>query len=116
MSRRERARRAVSEHDFARPMDRSFAARPAITLEIGEVVLRGIDVGDRHALAAGLERELAVALGAGEMMRTLRSGAHERVDGGMISLEGNPSAPSIGRQIAQVVQRSLIASTPSVVN
>jgi hypothetical protein len=114
MKRRQRARTGAAGGAAGTPAGARSPARPTITLEIGEVVLRGIGVGDRHALAAALERELAAALGAGDAMQTLRPSARERVDGGVISLEANHSAPTIGRQIAQVVRRSLIASTPSV--
>jgi hypothetical protein len=114
MNRRQRARRAVAENPSGARIDDAPAARSSITLDIGEVILRGIDAGDRNLLAEALERELVLALGARETIETLRSGAHERVNGGVISLEANHSAPAIGRQIAQVVQRSLIASTPSV--
>lgn len=114
MNRRQRARRAVTGNAAGAWIDDATAARSAITLDIGEVMLRGIDVSDRNLLAEALERELVLALGARETIETLRSGAHERVNGGVISLEANHSAPAIGRQIAQAVQRSLIASTPSV--
>ena len=113
MNRRRRARRAMTKSDHRVRIDNSMSARPAVTLDIGEVVLRGIDVGDRNALAAALERELTLVLGDGEMSRTLRAGARDRVDGGVIPLEANQSAPAIGRQIAQAVQRSLIEPMPS---
>jgi hypothetical protein len=94
------------EGDYRLVIGQQTPERAPIHLEIGELVLRGIEVRDRSTLAETLERELTLSLG--EMTRTLRSGARERVDGGVISLEANRSASTIGRQIAQAVQRSLI--------
>ena len=111
MKRRQRARRVVAEDAPGTRIDDAISARPAITIEIGEVVLRGIDVGDRGALAAALERELTSVLGDGETTRIFRAGTRARIDGGTISFEGNRSAPALGRQIAQAVQRSLIESS-----
>ena len=113
MNLRRRARQARVKSDYRARIDDSMPARPAVMLEIGEVVLRGIDVGDRNALAGALERELASALGDGEMIRMLGAGTRERIDGGTISLEDNRGAPALGCQIAQAVQRSLIEPMPS---
>jgi hypothetical protein len=108
MNRRQRERRTAADNASGARIDDATAARPAITLDIGEVVLRGIDPGDRNALAAVLERELVSVLGDGGMPRTLRAGGRDRVDGGVISLKADENAPAIGRQIAHAVQRSLI--------
>jgi hypothetical protein len=107
MNRRQRARRVAVPRDSAMRIDDGNLARPFVTLEIDELTLRGIDVSDRRLLAEALERELVLALGARETLETLRSGARERVDGGVISIEANHGAPTIGRQIAQAVRRSL---------
>ena len=111
MNRRQRARRAAAEHASGTRMSDRISARRAITLEIGEVVLCGIDANDRGALAAALEHELVLALG-GETLRALRAGSRDRVDGGTISLDMNRGILPLGRQIAQAVERSLIEPTP----
>jgi hypothetical protein len=113
MNRRQRARRAMVEGDYRLVIGQQTPERAPIHLEIGELVLRGIEVGDRNSLAETLERELALSLGEGEMTRTLRSGARERVGGGVIPLPANQSAPAIGRQIAQAVCRSLVEPMPN---
>jgi hypothetical protein len=113
MNLRRRARQAMAQGDFRSAVSEQTSALTPIHLEIGELVLRGIEVGDRNSLAETLERELALSLGEGEMTRTLRSGARERVDGGVIPLPANQSAPAIGRQIAQAVCRSLVEPMPN---
>ena len=114
MNLRRRARRGMAQDDFRTRIDESTPARPAVTLEIGEVVLRGIDVRDGNMLAETLERELVSVLGAGELAQELRAGARARVDGGTIFVEASSGAPTIGREIAQAVQRSLVEPMPSL--
>jgi hypothetical protein len=112
MNRRQRARMGAVGGAAGTHAGAPLPARPAITLEIGEVVLRGIDIGDRKAFAAALERELTVLLGEGRMPRMLPAGARHRVDGGVISLAANHGAPAVGREVARVVQRSLAGPLP----
>lgn len=114
MNLRRRARRGMAQDDFRASIDEPAPARPAVTLEIGEVVLRGIDVRDGNMLAGTLERELVSVLGAGELAQALRAGARARVDGGTIFLKASSGAPAIGREIAQAVQRSLVEPMPSL--
>jgi len=113
MNERRRARLATAERDCRVRIDNAMAVRPAVALDIGEIVLRGIDVSDHYALAGALKGALASALGEWEMTRRLRSGAREWADGGTISLDANRGVSAIGRQIAQAVQRSLIQPAPS---
>jgi hypothetical protein len=112
MNERRRTRTAASQNSSHARIDDAIAARPALKIEIDEVVLRGINVGGRSALAAALERELTSMLSDGETTRTLRSNARERIDGGTIFLEANRDVPGLGREIAQAVQRSLIELMP----
>ena len=114
MNLRRRARRGMAQDDFRTRIDESTPARPAVTLEIGEVVLRGIDVRDGNMLAETLERELVSVLGAGDLAQALRTGSRARVDGGTIFVEAGSGAPTIGREIAQAVQRSLVEPMPSL--
>jgi hypothetical protein len=114
MNRRRRARRGMAQDDFRARIDEPTPARAAVTLEIGEVVLRGIDVRDGNVLAGTLERELVSVLVGGELAQALRTGERPRVDGGTIFLEASSGAPAIGRKIAQAVQRSLVEPTPGL--
>jgi hypothetical protein len=108
MNRRQRARQSATKHDASVRTGNASALRPEIRLEIGEVVLRGIDIRDRNGLAVALERELAGVLGEANVMGALQGGARDRVDGGVISLEASQSSPAMGGQIAHAVQRSLV--------
>jgi hypothetical protein len=114
MNLRRRARRGMAQDDFRARIDEPTPARPAVKLEIGEVVLRGIDVRDGNVIAGTLERELVSVLVAGELAQALRAGERARVDGGTIFLEASSGAPAIGREIARAVQRSLVEPTPSL--
>lgn len=114
MNLRRRARRGMAQDDFRARIDEPAPARPAVTLEIGEVVLRGIDVRDGNMLAGALERELVSVLGDGELAQALRAGERARVDGGAIFVEASSGAPAIGREIAQAVHRSLVEPMPSL--
>jgi hypothetical protein len=114
MNLRRRARRSMAQDDFRARIDEPTPARPAVTLEIGEGVLRGIEVRDGNMLAGTLERELVSVLVAGELAQALRAGERARVDGGTIFLEASGGAPAIGREIAQAVRRSLVEPAPSL--
>ena len=108
MNRRQRARASAAVTAANRLGREPLPSHSAITLDIGGVVLHGIDIQDRNGLAAALEGELAAVLAEADVTPALHGGGRDRVDGGVISLEENHSSPAVGRQIAHAVQRSLI--------
>ena len=79
-----------------------------IEVTIDELVLHGFAPGDRYAIAAALEKELARLLSEqGVAPALMRAGDTERIDAGSISLATGPQANIVGVQGAKAVYGGL---------
>jgi hypothetical protein len=74
-------------------------SRAELSLHVEELVLQGIEAGDRYLVADALQRELGLLL-AGVTPRSLVGRAVDAVDGGVVRVGG---AESLGRELAVVV-------------
>lgn len=82
--------------------------RPAaIRLHIGEVVLHGFEQGDRAALGAALEAELARLLAAGDLESLTRAGHVARLDGGAFEMPAHSDPEAAGTRLARAVYDGL---------
>jgi hypothetical protein len=79
-----------------------------VIVHIERLVLAGFESGDRHAIAAGLERELGRVFGEREAVSRLRDKgdvSRLRVDG--VRLEPGGTPQSVGENVAQGIGREL---------
>jgi hypothetical protein len=82
--------------------------RRQVHLHIERLVLEGVDAGDRAALSASIEAELAELLrrpGAIEALGTARQ--IDRTDGGSFRTAGDAGAEAMGVSVARGIQRGL---------
>jgi hypothetical protein len=83
-------------------------ARDSVKVHIEELVLHGFSAGDRHRIAAAVERELSRLVGEGSPLKVPNSPlALERMNGGAFRIETGSKPQATGTQIAQAVYRSL---------
>ena len=75
----------------------------AIRLHIGELVLHGFEPGDRAALGAALETELARLLAAGDPEALTRAQGLPRLDGGAFELPAHTAPAVAGARLARAV-------------
>jgi hypothetical protein len=83
---------------------------PIYELEIDELVLEGFEPGERHAIAAAMERELTRLLSAGDApLGAVRADglSVESLDAGVFSLAVEARASAVGVAAARAVNRSL---------
>lgn len=76
-----------------------------IHLHIDELILEGVAAGERQAVAAAVQAELARLLAA-EAGATL-TGSRARIDGGMIDAPPAAKPQQMGAAIAQAVYRGI---------
>ena len=84
-----------------------MSARPAVHLHINEVVLHGFDPGDRRALGAALQRELAAVIAREGIAPSLGGGEVQRLDGGSFRVSDTPRPVMTAVGIARAVHGSL---------
>ena len=75
----------------------------AIKLHIGELVLQGFEPGDRAALGAALETELARLLAAGDQESLASAGQVTRLDGGAFEMPEHAGPVFTGTRLARAV-------------
>ena len=86
--------------------------RPAvIKLHIGELILHGFEPGDRAALGAALETELARLLAAGDFQSLASSGQVARLDGGAFEMPAHSNPEVAGTRLARAVYDGLTGQT-----
>ena len=79
----------------------------AVKLHIGELVLHGFEPGDRAALGAALETELARLLAAGDLESLARAGQVARLDGGAFEMPAHSNPEVAGTRLARAVYDGL---------
>jgi hypothetical protein len=79
----------------------------AIKLHIGELILHGFEPGDRTALGAALETELARLLAAGDPDTLARAGHITRLDGGAFEMPAHAGPEVAGTRLARTVYDGL---------
>ncbi len=105
---RSRAARRRSGADGSHEM-----TRPPVELHIEELVLHGFAPGDRHEIAAAIERELARLLATGDLADGLRQrGSRAAVDAGSFSLPPGASPGAVGERVAGAVYEGLGRAEP----
>jgi len=72
-----------------------------LDLHIGELVLHGVDPGDRERLAADIERELARLLDHGGLPAALAAGGSVRLDAAALALPAGSPPEELGPAIAR---------------
>jgi hypothetical protein len=83
-------------------------ARPSVEIEIEELVLHGFAPGDRYAIAAAVQRELARVLADRGVPRGWAQGLDAaRLDAGAFDVALGGSADAIGAQVAGAVYGGL---------
>jgi hypothetical protein len=75
----------------------------AIRLHIGELLLEGFEPGDRAALGAALETELARLLAAGDPESLTRAAHVTRLDGGAFEMPAHAGPELAGTRLARAV-------------
>ena len=78
-----------------------------LDLHIGELVLHGVDPGDRERLAADIERELVRLLDQGGLPAALASGGSLHLEGAALSLPAGSPPAELGAAIAHEVHGRL---------
>jgi hypothetical protein len=79
-----------------------------ISIDIDELVLVGIDPGDRGAVAAAVERELARRLSATELPAAFGSTTEiSLIDAGELTAPSGASPAVLGTSIAQSVHQGI---------
>src|SRR5262249_7839883 len=68
---------------------------------IGELVLHGVEPGDRERLAADIERELARLLEEGGLPAALAAGGTVHLDGAALALPAGSPPEELGAAIAR---------------
>lgn len=76
-----------------------------IHLHIDELVLEGVAAGERQAVAAVVQSELARLLGAGPVANITAGRA--RVDGGVINVRPGAPPHQMGAAVAQAIYRGI---------
>jgi hypothetical protein len=79
----------------------------AVKLHIEELVLHGFEPGDRAALGAALETELARLIAAGDPEPLTHTGRVARLDGGAFELPAHAGPEVAGTRLARVVYDGL---------
>ncbi|HET6976762.1 MAG TPA: hypothetical protein VFI24_10595 [Pyrinomonadaceae bacterium] len=84
----------------------------SVELHIEELVLHGFAAGDRHAIAAAVERELSrllmVQFAAHGLPRSFAENSEQaRLDAGTFNVAPSANSEAIGGQIAQTVHQGL---------
>jgi len=87
------------------------AQQPAVKVHIEELVLHGFAAGDRHRIAAEVERELSTLIGEGNLAGFRENFALERMNGAVFKVQAGAKPQATGAQIAQSVYRSLRQSS-----
>jgi hypothetical protein len=72
-----------------------------VDLHIGELVLYGVDPGDREAIAGDAERELARLLAERGLPPALAQGGSVRLEGAALTLPAGSPPGELGRAIAR---------------
>lgn len=98
-------------NDASIPSERRAQA-PAVQIQIGELVLHGLDharsAGARYDLGAAVERELARLLADQGLPRGLsQAGIVARLSGGSFTVAPGTRIDTLGAQIAEAVYRGL---------
>jgi hypothetical protein len=72
-----------------------------LDLHIGELVLHGVDAGDRERLAEDIERELARRLAEGGLPAALAAGGSVHLDGADLALPAGSPPGEVAAAIAR---------------
>jgi len=75
----------------------------AIKLHIGELILHGFEPGDRAALGAALETELARLIAEGDFDALTNAGNVARLDGGAFEMPAHAGPEVAGTRLARAV-------------
>jgi hypothetical protein len=98
-------------------MDSTTPKRRAdVELHIDELVLHGFTAGDRHRIAAAMERELTRLIAQGDLAHRASPIQLDRVNAGSFRLDPAASPSHIGQTVAQRVYRQLsprVSATPA---
>lgn len=79
-----------------------------VQVHIEELVLHGFPPGDRHVIAAAVQRELATMFEQRDLPPSIfHSGEIARVEGGAFTIAPRGKAARVGHQIAQAVYGGL---------
>jgi hypothetical protein len=82
--------------------------RANVELHIEELVLHGLETGDRHRIAEAVQGELARLIGEQDIPPQLvRSGEIQRIDAGGFELAAGSREDALGSQIARSVYGGL---------
>jgi hypothetical protein len=108
MNQRERMRRRLRIADVSQSGTADSAgarSKSSIKVNIDELVLNGVLVGERHRIGAAFENELSRLLTEQSLPLDTTTGRCDRLDGGAISLDQTMKAGTIGSRIADAVYR-----------
>jgi hypothetical protein len=90
--------------------------RADVELHIDELVLHGFAAGDRHRIAAAMERELTRLISQGDLAHRASPMQLDRIDAGSFQLDPSARPNHIGQTVAQRVYRQLspgVSTTPA---
>ena len=108
MSQRERMRRRLRIPGVGQSGTADSAgarSESSINVNIDELVLNGVLVGERHRIGDAFENELNRLLTEQSLPLDPTTGRCDRVNGGAISLDQTMKAATIGSRIADAVYR-----------
>jgi hypothetical protein len=108
MNHRERMRRRLRIPDVSQSGSADSAgarSKPSIKVNIDELVLSGIHVGERHRIGETFKNELSRLLTEQSLPLDTTTASCDRLDGGAISLDQTTKAGTIGSRIAEAAYR-----------
>ena len=107
MNQRERMRQRRSTQGLWESRIADAARWRSIEFNINELVLRGVDAGERQRIKDAVQSELTRLLTEQGLPVDLTKASRERLDGGAISLNRNLAAATTGGRIAEAVYRGI---------
>jgi len=108
MNQRERMRRRLRIPDVSQSETADSAgarSKSSIIVNIDELVLNGVLVGERHRIGAAFENELSRLLTEQSLPLDTTTASCDRLDGGAIALDQTTKTGTIGSRIAAAVYR-----------
>lgn len=80
--------------------------RPDVRVHVEHLVLEGIDLSDRYAVAAAIQAEIGRTLGDGGW--TPKAGGAARLDAGSIQLHAYTQPSAVGTEVGARVGRAVL--------